>query len=111
MDHQLADRIPNRVDANIIAVYCDYDGDHTQPYTFFLGCAVTNSNTIPDGFTTRTISTGQYHRRRANGTMPAALMAAWSDLWTSDLNRSYKTDFEIHDLASPNSVDIYVGVA
>ena len=28
----------DKLDPDPVAVYCDYDGDHTQPYTFFLGC-------------------------------------------------------------------------
>ena len=111
MANQLATKIPNRADNNLIAAYCDYDGDHTGPYTFFLGCVVTHGTAVPDGFTTQTIPSARYVRRQANGTMPAALVAAWGDIWTSDMARVYDVDYEIHDPTSPESVDIYVGVA
>ncbi|WP_259632442.1 GyrI-like domain-containing protein [Stieleria sedimenti] len=39
----LADEIPERADEQLIAAQFDYRGDHTQPYTLFLGCEVTET--------------------------------------------------------------------
>ena len=111
MAEQLAAQIPNRSDGHLIAIYCDYDGDHTEPYTFFLGCTVNDASDLPSGFTIRTLPAGRYVRRHAAGEMPAALVTAWRDIWTSDLDRAYDADFEIHDPTSPQAVDIFVGVA
>ena len=111
MADKLADQIPNRADHCLVAAYCDYDGDHTDPYTFFLGCTVTSSESVPDGFTRRVILSGRYLRREAKGTMPEALMAEWGSIWTSGIDRLYKLDFEIHNPDQPGCVDIYIGVA
>lgn len=110
MSEQLAAQIPGRTDDKLIAVYCEYEGDHTQPYTFFLGCVVAEDAEPPAGFTARTIPAGQYLKRQATGEMPAALIQEWSEIWASDLERNFVADFEIHDPATPDSVDLFLGV-
>ena len=42
-------KIPNKVSEEVIALYCDYDGDYTQPYSLVLGCFVTSLDQIPHG--------------------------------------------------------------
>lgn len=111
MAEQLADQIPHRADGNLIAVYCDYDGDQTQPYTFFLGCIVDLLAELPMGLTTRVIPAGRYIKRKAVGPMPAGLFKEWQNIWSSDLDRTYVADFEIHDPTQPDNVDVFVGVA
>lgn len=110
MAEQLADQIPNRCDDSLVAVYCEYEGDHTQPYTFFLGCLVDAGTEVPEGFSSQVIPAGRFVRRRAVGSMPAALMREWADIWSSDLHRSFLADFEIHDPTEPESVNIYIGI-
>ena len=111
MAEQLAAQIPQRSDGNLIAVYCEYDGDHTKPYTFFLGCVVDSGAEPPSGFVSRMIPAGDYVKRQASGPMPAALMSEWTAIWSLDLNRSFVADFEIHDPNAPEAVDIFIGVA
>ena len=41
-------KIPNKVNGNILALYTDYEGDYTQPYSWILGCEVSNLNEIPE---------------------------------------------------------------
>lgn len=108
---ELASRIAQRIDNHLVAVYCEYDGDHTQPYTFFLGCVVEDAVEPPEGFTALTIAPGRYARFAANGPMPAALMNAWAAIWDTEINRAYQADFEIHDPSNPESVEIFVGIA
>lgn len=111
LEERLATQIPNRSDDKLIAVYCDYDSDHTQPYTFFLGCCVHDDTEPPNGLTARKIDAGRYTKRRVNGPMPAELLKAWTDIWQSDIDRAYQADFEIHDPSQPESVEIFVGLA
>ena len=40
-------KIPDKVDNNVYAVYTNYQRDHTQPYEFFIGCAVNSLDDIP----------------------------------------------------------------
>src|SRR5437868_2764063 len=35
-----AGRISNKISEEIYAVYFDYEGDHTKPFSYFIGCMV-----------------------------------------------------------------------
>src|SRR5579883_1895145 len=35
-------KIPNKVNGNILALYTDYEGDYTKPYSWILGCEVSS---------------------------------------------------------------------
>src|SRR6476620_9643433 len=35
-----ASRISNKIGDEIYAVYFDYEGDHTKPFSYFIGCEV-----------------------------------------------------------------------
>jgi len=34
------EKIPGRLSDEIYAVYYDYEGDHTKPFSYFIGCKV-----------------------------------------------------------------------
>lgn len=36
----IAARIQDKLGAEIYAVYFDYEGDHTKPFSYFIGCKV-----------------------------------------------------------------------
>jgi hypothetical protein len=36
----LIEKIPNKVDQNLLAVYTNYEGDYTKPFTYLIGCEV-----------------------------------------------------------------------
>lgn len=107
---ELAEEIASRADDKLIAVYCDYEGDHTQPYTFFLGCEVIDVACCPDGYVLREIPVGDFVEFPSRGKMPRALMDTWQEIWGSNLKRSFIADFEVHDPATPDEVSVYVGV-
>lgn len=92
----------------VFALYCEYEGDHTKPYTFFLGRRVTPGTTIPEGLVTRQVPAGTYALFLAEGAVPASLIETWGTIWETPLERRYGTDYEIH--RSPTLVEIYVGV-
>lgn len=106
----LADEIPQRADDNLIAAYFDYAGDHTQPYTFFLGCEVIDVACVADGYVLRSLPAGEYAIFHAFGEMPDALLDTWERIWDSELPRTYEADFEVHDPETPHEVALYIGV-
>lgn len=106
----LARRIPGVVDGDVWAVYCDYEGDHTQPYTFFLGCRVAADAPAPDGMVRRVVPAGAFAHVAAHGEQPRALMEAWQAIWALPLDRTYVADCERHPSADPAEVDIFVGI-
>jgi hypothetical protein len=50
-----ADLIPNKLSDEILAVYHDYEGDHTQPFSYFIGCKVKPDIVVPPGLEMLTI--------------------------------------------------------
>lgn len=110
LDENLADDIPERLDDCTVAMYFNYEGDHTQPYMFFLGCEVGDVACVPDGFALRTTPVGEYAEFVAVGEMPQSLIEKWQQIWSMDIKRNFAADYEIHDPAAPNAVAIYVGV-
>jgi len=106
----MAEDIPERVCDNLIAAYLDYEGDHTNPYTFFVGCEVIDACCAEEGCVLREIPAGDYAVFHAQGKMPAALIETWRQIRASDLNRTFVADFEIHDPENPDSIAIHVGV-
>ncbi len=109
------DIIPNKTDNTVYAIYCDYEGDHTLPYTTLIGCRVDSLEQIPAGFTAKTIEANRYSVFTASGKMRDGIVfKAWTHIWQSQVNRNYIADFEVYDekaLDPDNaSIDIYVGI-
>ena len=40
------EKIPGKLDDEVIAVYHEYEGDHTKPFSYFIGCKVRQSISI-----------------------------------------------------------------
>lgn len=96
---QIAHHLQERLDDVIYAVYSDYEGDHTKPYRLTIGyrmkdgwAADSNSGTLHQ---TR-VEDGSYAMMSAAGEQPKALIETWTAIWQSDLDRSFKTDFEVY---------------
>ena len=109
-----AQKIPNKISDEIFAVYHEYEGDHTAPYSYFIGCKVDSTAAVPAGMTALTIPETEYVKIIAKGIMPECVANAWRNIWTSDIKRAYKADFEIYDKRSKDwsnaEVDIYISV-
>ena len=106
----VTERITGRLDDAIVAVYCEYAGDHTEPYTFFLGHRVPPDGPVPEGLARCVVPAGRFACFAAEGEQPQALIRTWQAIWQAPLERRYEADFEIHDPAEPTRVGIYVGV-
>ncbi|CAN5591812.1 hypothetical protein BH10BAC3_BH10BAC3_31200 [soil metagenome] len=109
-----ADKIPGKLTDDIFAVYHDYEGDYTKPYAYFIGCKVKDYTAVPAGLDSLIIAPGNYQPFIAKGKMPDCIADAWQRIWQSNINRAYKTDYEIYTEKSRDwndaEVDIYVSV-
>ena len=107
-------RIPNKLSNEIFAVYYDYEGDHTQPFSYFIGCKTADESEVPDGFESLLIEDGNYEVITAEGKMPDCISNAWREIWQSDIPRGYRQDFEVYDERSRDwnnaEVNIYVSL-
>lgn len=97
MSENLIENIPNIKDETIYAVYTDYEGDHTKPYTTILGYKVGSLNVIPEGMVGKTIESATYTKFTAKGDLTKnAVVDQWLKIWNTDIDRAYKSDFEMY---------------
>jgi predicted transcriptional regulator YdeE len=89
-------KIPNKVSGDILAVYTDYEGDHTKPYSWILGCEVSSLAKVPEGLYGKIIPASKYAVFTTKGAFPQGLIAVWQEVWKLNLPRSYTTDFEVY---------------
>ncbi len=105
--------VPDKANDNIYAVYSDYEGDHEAPYRLTIGYRVTGAQT-PDQMTRVNIIDQQYVIMSAAGEQPKALMETWEAVWSGDLPRSFRTDFELYGPRffedGVNEVLIHIGI-
>lgn len=111
---QVTDKIPNKTPLeSTLAAYTKYERDHTGAYDLIVGREVNSLNSIPDGLTGVTIPAGKYLLFTAKGPMPKALIDTWGQIWnyfskTSSYQRSYTTDYEVHQ--ADDKVEIYIAI-
>lgn len=115
MAEGIADKIPNKTDASLYCIYTDYEKDHTRPYTTVLGCRVTRTDEVPQGMVHVRLGGGSYAKRLAKGNlMQGVVFTAWTEIWNSDLERRYTSDFEVYGPKAQNpedaEVEIFVAV-
>lgn len=103
-------KIPNKISQELYAVYHDYEGDHTQPFAYFIGAAVVAGTDVPEGLSALTIPQGTYYKHTAKGPMPACIGMAWQEIWASDLDRAFDMDFEVYGAKSQNWADAEVDI-
>lgn len=106
--------IPGRISTDIYAVYHSYEKDYTKPFSYFIGCKVNPDTKLPDGMDSLDIPDGNYEMFTAKGEMPDCVGKAWNEIWNSDTNRAYGSDFEVYSEKSKAwnnaEVDIFISV-
>lgn len=107
-----ADKIPNKAGDEVYAVYYGYEGDHTAPFRYFIGCRVKDYSSTPSEMKQLTIARGEFRKITAAGKMPDCMVETWKEIWSSNVERSYRYDFEIYDNRSKDwddaEIDIYL---
>lgn len=115
MSEDIESKIPAKISRDVYGIYTEYEGDYTQPYTTVLGCKVESLDNIPEGFIGLTIETANYEKYTAKGKMSDDIVYnKWTEIWQSDLDRTYLADFEIYGERSVDmdnaEVDIFISV-
>lgn len=110
-------QVGKRADAQLYAVYTEYEDDFTKPYTVAVGAKFTEKPThLPDGFRAIEVHAGDYAVFSDTGDLTSGLVVQlWQDVWQTELNRAYQTDLEVYpDPATTNpkdaAVTLYIGV-
>lgn len=107
-------KIPNQINGEILALYTDYEGDHTMPYSWILGCEVAHLDEVPQGLVGKVIPESKYAVFTTQGKFPEGLITAWQDIWQSGLARTYTSDFEVYrndfDPKQNPQVKVYIAI-
>jgi predicted transcriptional regulator YdeE len=114
-------KIPDKVDGTIYAVYTDYASDRNGEYSFLIGVKVNPSAIAPAGMILRKIPSGEYAVITSDkGPVGKVVTAAWQQIYLLEDKhqlggpRAYRADFEVYDerATDPQSsqVDVYVGI-
>ncbi len=98
------------LNANIFAVYSNYDSDANGAYAVTVG--VSSSSALTQ-LSTVTVHAGKYLIFQGRGAMPAALIETWKRVWTffatnKSYQRTFISDFEAY--SGTEQVMIYIGV-
>jgi predicted transcriptional regulator YdeE len=106
--------IPNKASEEVIALYCDYEGDYMQPYSCVIGCAVTSLDEIPHGMVGKVVPASPFAVFQATGEFPQSLITTWGHIWQSDLKRTYAGDYEVYGekfaAGNPKEIDVLVAI-
>jgi predicted transcriptional regulator YdeE len=110
---EILKKIPHRVDQNLLAVYTNYEGDYTKPFTYLVGCEVSKVDVLPEGMTVVEVPAASYALFTATGSFPESMGQTWGEIWKSKLKRSYTTDFEVYgpDFNPQNNPEIKIYIA
>ncbi len=97
LSENIAGKIQNKLSDNVYCVYTDYEGDHTKPYTAFVGCKVSTLEQIPEGCRGMTFNDGNYEKFTAKGNlMDGIIWQEWLKIWEANLDRTFTADFEVY---------------
>jgi len=118
---RVADKIPNRADDNLYAIYTGYARDRMGAYTVLIGVKVKDTSPAPVGLVLKTIPAGRYAVLTSEkGPGASVIPSAWQKIWALEDKdelggkRAYKTDFEVYDghNTDPNNqqADLYIGL-
>lgn len=108
---EIAVQIPQKKSEEVIALYCDYEGDHTQPYTLVIGCPIESVGEIPEGMVVKKAPAASYAVFPVRGAFPQSLMAVWKQVWELELPRSYQGDYEVYGEKFSESAELEVFIA
>lgn len=110
----ILDQIPNKTSNDVIALYCDYEGDYTKPYTVVIGCQTSSLEEIPEGMVGKELPATSYAVHPAIGEHPKAVIETWEKIWKTAKDRTYTGDFEVYGekffSGTPKQVDVFIAI-
>ena len=84
----IADKIPNKVDSTIYAVYTNYASDYNGEYDFIIGMKVSSVSDVPPGMVAKKVPKGRYAIvTSAKGPVAQVVPQAWQRVYSLDDNK------------------------
>ena len=110
---QIQAKIPHQKSGEVLGLYCEYEKDHTKPYTLVAGCEVSVVGDVPKGLVVKQIPAAKYAVFEITGKFPDKLMEVWQWIWEGNLRRTYSGDFELYQLGfdGVENTDLFLYVA
>lgn len=101
-----------KVNEKAMGIYTDYAGDEKADYTAMVACETTKEPKKDLSYTVCKIPAGRYAKFVVHGDMVQAVAAAWQEIWSMNLPRSFRCDFEEYqnNAAENAEIHIYVGL-
>jgi len=109
-------QIPNKIEEDIYCIYTNYESDHTKPYDVVLGCKVHPDTECPENMIAHSIDGGDYAPFMAKGDLTTGIAVGekWMEIWKTNLDRAYSSDFEIYSAKTEDlqngEVNIFVAL-
>ncbi|HXX99953.1 MAG TPA: GyrI-like domain-containing protein [Candidatus Limnocylindrales bacterium] len=121
MQEGVLQKIPNKADQNVYAVYTDFANKRAGEYSIVIGARVTDKSKVPEGLVLKTIPAGNYaifptEKGPAWEVIPAAWqrIAEAEDKGELGSTRTYQADYEVYDGQAMDAyswqAEIHVGV-
>lgn len=111
VSEDIESKIPNKASTDLYGIYTEYEGDFTQPYTTIVGYKVNSLDNVPDGLIGLTIETANYEKFTAKGKLSDDIVFnKWTEIWKSNLDRAYVTDFEVYGEKSCEMDNAEIGI-
>ncbi len=108
------EQVLNKINGDIVALYTEYEGDYTEPYTLVIGSEVSSCDEIPDGFVCKEVPAATYAVFKVQGNFPESVVSTWAQIWQTPLNRTYTGDIEIYpydfDPVTNSDAKIYIAI-
>lgn len=111
MSEAIQGKIPNKIDAEVLSIYTNYESDHTKPYDTILGCRVSSLDNVPEGMVALSFDGGIYAEFVSKGDMNQGVVYnTWLEIWEADLDRKFTADFEVYGEKAQNPANIEVPI-
>jgi predicted transcriptional regulator YdeE len=112
----LLQKIPNQTEPGVVlALYTEYQADGNAPYSFAVGVKVGDVGELPQGLISYSVPATKYAVfTSARGSIPGIVIGVWEYIWSSQIKRASRSDFEIYDGRSRDrnnaQIDVWVSV-
>jgi predicted transcriptional regulator YdeE len=112
----LFEKIPHQTESGVVlALYTEYQHDVNAPYSFAVGVRVAHVTGPLPGLTAYAVPPARYAVFTSDrGPIPGIVIDVWRTIWSSQIQRAYRSDFEIYDGRSQDrndaEIDVWVSV-
>lgn len=96
----------SKLSGDLYAVYSNYVSDYTDDYDLLVGSEKENEKGLLPASVK--IEAGDYYVIEVDHTDPQGVVKTWQHIWSSDIPRTYRTDFEHY--AADGTIHIYLSV-